>query len=96
MKQVSPALAPVSGPAPSTSRDDPGVHPLIEISWVDIVKEPGWDTHDEVDLPTFTSIGWLVYEDDFVIKIADTIDEEGNGYGIMALPKGVELSRKLR
>ena len=83
-------------PAPAQQAyHEPGPH-LIEITWVDIVKEPGWEPHDEVELPTFTSIGWLMYEDDSVIKIADTLDEDGNGFGIMALPKGVELSRKVR
>ena len=93
-KNVSPVLASLEGPAPPSTKGEPGTHPLIEITWVDIIKEPGWDTHEDVELPVFRSVGWLVYEDDFVIKIADTLDEEGNGYAIMALPKGVEMSRK--
>ena len=93
-KDVPPVIEPFKGPAPPLKKDEPGVHPLIEITWVDIIKEPGWDTHEDVELPVFRSVGWLVYEDDSVIKIADTLDEEGNGYGIMAFPKGVEMSRK--
>lgn len=48
----------------------------------------------EVECPTLTSAGWVVYEDDSVLKIADTLDKEGTGYGIMAQPKGVIMSRK--
>ncbi len=86
----SPVLAPVQ-----KDTCDPGTHPLIEITWVDIIKEPGWDTHEDVELPIFKSVGWLVYEDEHCIKIADTLDSEGQGYAIMALPKGVEINRKV-
>ena len=77
------------------SKGDPGPHSLVEITWVDIVKYSGWEPHEEVEIPVFKSIGWLVYEDDFVIKIADTVDEDDTGFGIMAIPKGVETSRRV-
>ena len=41
------------------------------------------------------SIGWEVYEDDKVLKIADTIDEENNPFRITAFSKGVVLARRL-
>ena len=65
------------------------------MTWVDIIKDPGWCEHTEVECPKLTSVGWVVYEDDYVLKIADTLDDEGTGYGIMALPKGVIISRNL-
>ena len=92
---MPPVIEPFSVPAPVRKEAEPGVHLLVEITWVDIVKEPGWEPHEDVELPVFRSIGWLMYEDDFVIKIADTLDQEGVGFGIMALPKGVEISRKI-
>ena len=96
MKQVSPVIETLAAPAPVRHKErDPGIHPLVEITWVDIVKYSGWEPHEEVELPVFKSLGWLVYEDDFVIKIADTLDEEDVGYGIMAIPKGVEIARRV-
>lgn len=93
---MAPVIEPFSVPAPVRGQaNDPGLHPLIEVTWVDIVKYSGWEPHEEVELPVFKSLGWLVYEDDFVIKIADTLDEEGIGFGIMAIPKGVEMSRRV-
>ena len=93
---MAPVIEPFSAPAPVRGKvNDPGTHPLVEITWVDIVKYSGWEPHEEVELPVFKSLGWLVYEDDFVIKIADTLDEEGIGFGIMAIPKGVEMSRRV-
>jgi hypothetical protein len=65
------------------------------VEWVDIIKDPGWCEHAEVDCPTLVSVGWVVYEDELVLKIADTLDKDGTGFGIMALPKGVIVSRKL-
>jgi len=96
MRNVSPVIETLAAPAPVRRKEsDPGVHPLVEITWVDIVKYSGWEPHEEVELPVFKSLGWLVYEDDFVIKIADTLDEEDTGFGIMAIPKGVEISRRV-
>ena len=40
------------------------------------------------------SIGWEVYKDDKVLKIADRIDEENNPFGITAFPK-VVIARRL-
>ena len=41
------------------------------------------------------SIGWEVYKDDKVLKIADTIDEENNSFGVTAFPNGVAIARRL-
>jgi len=87
-------IAPVIQPleiAPSPGLDD---QELSLITWVDIIKDAGWCEHSEVECPKLTSVGWVVYEDDKCLKIADTLDEEGTGFGVMAIPKGVILSRK--
>ena len=76
--------------APSPGLDD---QELSLIAWVDIIKDAGWCEHSEVECPKLTSVGWVVYEDDKCLKIADTLDEEGTGFGVMAIPKGVILSR---
>ena len=62
--------------------------PLVILIWRDIIKDPGWDKHKEVDCPVLRSVGWKVYEDSETIKIADTLDSEDEGYAVMALPKG--------
>ena len=87
--QRYPSVAPLTG-----QLDDPGRHKLEVVVWTDVLKDPGWVEHEEVECPTLTSVGWAVYEDDKVLNIADTLDEEGTGFGIMALPKGVIMSRK--
>ena len=76
--------------APLQELEDRG---LSLITWVDIIQDAGWSEHDEVECPRLTSIGWVVYEDEEVLKIAGTLGEDGTGYGVMALPKGVILSR---
>lgn len=95
MKNVTPVIQSAVLAPVRQKKDDPGPHSLVEITWVDIVKYSGWEPHEDVELPLFKSLGWLVYEDDFVIKIADTLDEEDVGFGIMAIPKGVEISRRV-
>ena len=81
--------------APLPDGSDPGSHKLLQVEWVDIIKDPGWVEHTEVECPKLVSVGWVVFEDDAVLKLADTLDEDGTGFGIMALPKGVIISRKL-
>ncbi len=79
--------------APLAAVSDPGRHLLEVVVWMDIIKDPGWCEHTDVVCPTLTSVGWVVYEDDKYLKIADTLDEDGTGFGVMALPNGVIISR---
>jgi hypothetical protein len=76
------AVAPLSA-----SSDDLSQHLMI-VNWVDIIACAGWETHEEVEVPRLKSVGWLVYSDDEVVKIANTINEEGVGAGITAFPRG--------
>ncbi len=64
----------------------------VQVTWIDIIKDPGWDSHEDVECPEFKSIGYFVYQDHRCIKIADTIDADGTGYAVMALPLGCVLS----
>ena len=72
----------------------PSAPPLLEIKWVDIISDSSWTPPEDVECPEFTTIGWLAYEDDLFLKLADTVDEEGKLWGITAFPQGVILSKK--
>ena len=72
----------------------PSAPPLLEIKWVDIISDSSWTPPEDVECPEFITIGWLAYEDDLFLKLADTVDEEGKLWGITAFPQGVILSKK--
>lgn len=72
----------------------PSAPPLIKINWVDIISDSSWTPPEEVECPEFVTVGYLAYEDDLVLKIADTLDSEGACWGVTAFPKGVILSVK--
>lgn len=73
--------------APPSNGDDLSPHLMI-VEWKDIVAFAGWETHEEVELPIFRTIGWLVYSDNEVVKLANTISEDDVGAGITAFPRG--------
>lgn len=67
------------------------------ITWKDIIASNEWEKHEDIQCPELMSIGWLVYQDDTTVKIANTLDFddwEDKGadkpvpYGITAFPKG--------
>ena len=67
------------------------------ITWKDIIASNEWEKHEAIKCPELMSVGWLVYQDDETIKIANTLDFddwEDKGadkpvpYGITAFPKG--------
>jgi len=60
---------------------------LFKIVWRDIIACSGWEPHEEVEVPSMISVGWLVHTDDDVVKIANTL-WDGVGYGITAFPRG--------
>lgn len=72
----------------------PSAPPLLEIKWVDIISDSSWTPPEDVECPEFITIGWLAYEDDLFLKLADTVDEEGKLWGITAFPQGVILSKR--
>lgn len=82
-EEVAPPLS--SSPSPP---------PLLEVKWVDIISDSSWTPPEDVECPEFTTIGWLAYEDEVVLKVADTIDEEGKLWGVTAFPQGVIMGRR--
>ena len=78
----SPSPAPTLG-----ERDGRPHHPLVLVRWVDIIADSSWTPPEEVECPEFETVGWLVYEDERCVKVADTYGEEGH-FGITAFPRG--------
>ena len=67
------------------------------VKWRDVIACNEWEKHPDINCPTLFTIGWLVFEDDKTIKIANTLDFEDwedKGadkpvpYGITAFPRG--------
>ena len=63
---------------------------LVIVKFRDVIHDSSWDGPEKVNCPTITSVGWLVDSDD-PIKIAGTLDEEGNPCAILATPRGCVL-----
>ena len=72
---------------------------IVQVTWRDIIQCSGWEKADDVDCPTFKTVGWFVSDDGDTIKIASTLDyadafgdakDEAKPvpYGITAFPKG--------
>ena len=76
---------------------------LVIVEWQDIISDDGWVVAEDCELPTFYTVGWLEYQDDTVIKIANTLDfddfteeqkkkEKPIGYAITCFPTGCVTS----
>jgi len=61
---------------------------LLVVHWQDIIATAGWEEGDEVSPPNLTTIGWLHSQTDEVLKIGNTLGEDGKPYGITAFPSG--------
>ena len=66
-------------------------YPLVIVKFRDVIQDSSWDGPDKVHCPTVTSVGWLVERDD-PVKLAGTLDDEGNPCAILAVPRGCCLS----
>ena len=62
-------------------------YPLVIVKFRVVSQDSSWDGPDQVNCPTVISVGWLVESGD-PIKIAGTLDDEGNPCAILAIPKG--------
>ena len=60
---------------------------FAKVVWVDTCGSAGWDTPEEVEIREVEQWGWVVFEDDTQLKVADTYAEE-EYYGVTAIPKG--------
>tara|TARA_R110000824_G_scaffold13654_3_gene59158 strand:- start:842 stop:1078 length:237 start_codon:yes stop_codon:yes gene_type:complete len=65
---------------------------LCIIEWLDIYASAGWEKADEIEPQRLWSIGYLIYKDKGVLKIANTKDEKDEYYGITAFPIGCVVS----
>ena len=65
--------------------------PLVIVKFRDVIHDSSWDGPEKVNCPTITSVGWLVEKDD-PVKIASTLDDEGNPCAILAIPRGCCLA----
>ena len=63
-------------------------HTLVLIDWVDITAVADWTPADEVEPLEVKTLGWLAYQDDRVIKVGNSLGEDGDIFGISAIPQG--------
>ena len=68
-------------------------HEAVIVSWWDTVDSSEWDTHEEVHIKEVIQIGWMVYQDERSIKLADTFSDN-EYFGITAIPKGCVIEVK--
>ena len=67
-------------------------HTLVLIKWLDITATAGWEPAEDVEPTEVQTLGWIAYQDDKVIKVGNSLGEDGEVYGISALPQGCVLS----
>ncbi len=66
---------------------------LVIVRYRDIIQDSSWDGPDKVNCPTIVSVGWLVDPVDSVtMKIAGTLDDDGNPCAILAIPRGCVIA----
>ena len=65
----------------------------VIVSWWDTVDSSESDTHEEVHIKEVIQIGWMVYQDERSIKLADTFSDN-EYFGITAIPKGCVIEVK--
>ena len=68
-------------------------HEAVIVSGWDTVDSSEWDTHEEVHIKEVIQIGWMVYQDERSIKLADTFSDN-EYFGITAIPKGCVIEVK--
>ena len=64
---------------------------LVIVKFRDVIQDSSWDGPDKVNCPTITSVGWLVEGND-PVKVAGTLDDEGNPCAILAIPRGCVIA----
>ena len=67
-------------------------HTLVLVKWLDITAVAGWEPASDVEPIEVQTLGWIAYQDDKVIKVGNSLGEDGEVYGISALPQGCVLS----
>lgn len=65
---------------------------LCVVKWRDITAMAGWEHPDDVNPTTVRTAGWLYSDDLDVLKVGDTLGEDGIPYGVTAIPRGCVVS----
>ena len=72
---------------------------IIEIQWVDAESDDVWRDiaeHEASDLAKITTVGYLLSENEKIIRLAQNIDETNNKTSmVMSIPKAWILSRRV-
>lgn len=69
---------------------------IVHVKWIDAALYPDWLTsYEEANLLPVDTVGFLLYEDDRVIKIAQSNCADVKFSAIQSIPKGniVKLSK---
>ena len=64
---------------------------LVLVKWLDITATAGWEPADEVEPIKVVSVGWLYLDDGETVKVGSTLGEDGEPYGVTAIPRGCVL-----
>jgi len=70
---------------------------IYEVTWIDAVSQTGWHPDHEPPpdpLPCKTT-GYLVFEDEQAIRLAQTITQEDGIGNIMVIPSGMITKKRL-
>ena len=69
-------------------------YPVVFIEWLDSCVKIGWTRdHRDANLTPIDSVGFLIYEDDRIIKIAQSNSSSGKFGEIETIPKSIITKR---
>ena len=62
-------------------------YPLVYIRWLDHMTDDEWRSPDNVlkDPPTLLTVGWVVYEDERVVTLAQCVDPKHKDFSMQFL-----------
>tara|TARA_R110000751_G_scaffold245762_1_gene345759 strand:+ start:1196 stop:1501 length:306 start_codon:yes stop_codon:yes gene_type:complete len=68
---------------------------LYVVRWLDILSDPSWHSGSvsKAEPATCITVGWLVFENDKKIILADSRAKDGDWGGLTIIPIGVVASR---
>jgi hypothetical protein len=63
---------------------------IVHVTWTDTCTVSEWiSKHEDAELESIESVGWLWYEDEHVIKIAQSVDSGGKYCDVTTIPKSI-------
>lgn len=65
---------------------------LIEVTWMDIVQDGSWSTHESIACPVVKTVGWLASKDKNFLKVGNALSDNGDISGITVMPIGCVIS----